>query len=338
MPDDAWHARDGALTAQIHLAALRPDGSLDVPRGLHVVLEVGANSRNTLDRELLPRRPDAFLVTFEPLLDKYAALLARNSRPDVRATLGAHHARGLVLPFALSGDHNSIRQFKISGRTDGCASLLNPVSSYYSQDCTNLTGVLERRNVPSVSLQVVLRDWLRGRDVALAKVDAQGLDVGVIRSAGPEIRRLKAVQLEVVRDRPRGDGQRCDAQYASEPGRPQEVKCNVVVSAMRGLGFEPYATNCQVHKFKEAGGCEAEMMFVRPGDFNEELVRSFCTAGRPHSCGPGAWSLKQDRRGWDAATKAWADEVAKGWPPEDVRGGRGGKRMGRRNRDGRRMK
>ena len=34
-------------------------------------------------------------------------------------------------------------------------------------------------------------------------------------------------------------------------------------------------------------------------------------AGRPHSCGPGAWSLKQDRRSWGAATRAWAIEAAK---------------------------
>ena len=214
---------------------------------------------------------------------------------------------------------------------------LNPVSSYYSQDCTNLTGVLEKRNVPSVSLQVVLRSGCEGgtspwpRSTRRARCRRE-------RSAGPEIRRLKAVQLEVVRDRLRGDGGRCDAQYAAEAGRPSEVKCGVVVAAMKTLGFEPYATNCKVHKFKEAGGCEAEMMFVRPGDFNEELVRSFCTAGRPHSCGPGAWSLKQDRRGWDAATRAWAQEAAKGWPPEDVRGGRAATRTGRRNRDGRKVR
>ena len=169
-----WQARDGALTAQVHLAQLRPDGSLaGVPEGAHLMLEIGANTRNTLDRELLPQRPDAFLITFEPLLDKYAALMARNSRPDTRATLGAHHSRGLVLPFAVSGAHNGVRAFKISGSTDGCASLLDPVSSYYSQHCTNLTGVLEKRRVPSVSLEVVLRDWLAGRRVALAKVDAQ---------------------------------------------------------------------------------------------------------------------------------------------------------------------
>ena len=69
----------------------------------------------------------------------------------------------------------------------------------------------------------------------------------------------------------------------------------------------------------EAGGCEAEMMFVRPGDFDERLVRAFCTAGRPHSCGPGSWSLEQDRGSWDAPTRAWAAEQAKGWPPPAAR-------------------
>lgn len=330
-----WRALDGALSAQVHLAHLKPDGSLaGIPDNAHIVIEIGANTRNTLDRELLPQRPDTFLLTFEPLLDKYATLLARNSRPDMRGTLGAHHQRGLVLPFAVSSEPNGVATFKISGRTDGCASLLDAVSSYYSQDCTNVSGVLERRHVPSVSLEVVLRDWLAGRPVALTKVDAQGLDVGVVRSAGPLVANLQAVQLEVVRDRPRGDGGRCDAQYAAEAGRPSEVKCGAVVQAMRALGFEPYATSCAVHKFKEAGGCEAEMMFVRPGRFDEPLVRSFCMAGRPHSCGPGAWSLKQDRRGWDAATRAWAEEAAKGWPaelpPRASRGGGWSKARGRR--------
>ena len=89
----------------------------------------------------------------------------------------------------------------------------------------------------------------------------------------------------------------------------------------RRLGFRPYDTTCYVHKFKEAGGCEAEMMFVRDG-FDEALVRKFCTSQRPHSCGPGAWSLPADRKSWDAQTKAWAAEIEKGWPeyvsPEGV--------------------
>ena len=190
---------NNALFARVQVAELH-DGHLPIPASIQrVVLEIGANTRNTLDRELLPQRSDAFLITFEPLLDKYAALLARNSRPDTRATLGAHHPRGLVLPFAVSGAHNGVREFKISGRTDGCASLLDPVSSYYSQDCTNLTGVLEKRRVPSVSLEVVLRDWLPGRRVALAKVDAQRLGLVRVR-----VRLTLTLTLTLTRSTRRG--------------------------------------------------------------------------------------------------------------------------------------
>ena len=309
----------------MHVAHLKPDGSLDIPDGVSLVLEIGANTRNTLDRELIPYEPNAFVVTFEPLLDKYASLQSRYSRPDTLTPLGHHHQRGLVLPFAVSGDENAVREFKISGSTDGCASLLDPVSSYYSPSCTNVSGVLERRLVPSVSLEVVFKTWLKGRVISLAKIDAQGLDVGVVRSAGSALDQLQAVQLEVVRDRP---PLKCDPQYAAEPGKQSEAKCGVLVSAMDKMGFQPYATNCYVHKFKEAGGCEAEMMFVRKellavgSAFDPSLVRRFCMSQRPHSCGPGAWSLPADRKSWDAQTKAWAAEIEKGWPeyvsPEGV--------------------
>ena len=100
-----------------------------------------------------------------------------------------------------------------------------------------------------------------------------------------------------------------------------------------------YATNCLVHKFKEAGGCEAEMMFVRPG-FDVRLVRSFCQSQRPHSCGPGAWSLPEHRGAWDAQTKVWARETAKEWPALPLtpaaQGGRGARARRSRRLDKRR--
>ena len=170
-----WRAHGSQLQAWVHVADLREDGALALPAHRHLVLEIGANTRNTLDRELLPYEPTAFLITFEPLLDKYASLLSRNSRPDTLTPLGRHHPRALALPFAVSADANALREFKISGATDGCASLLDPVSSYYSPSCTNVSGVLERRAVPSVSLEHVLTSWLAGQPVHLAKVDAQGL-------------------------------------------------------------------------------------------------------------------------------------------------------------------
>ena len=150
-----------------------------------------------------------------------------------------------------------------------------------------------------------------------------------VRSAGVHVERLKAVQLEVVRDRP---PLKCEPQYAGEDGRQSEAKCGAVVLAMAALGYRPYDTSCAVHKFKEAGGCEAEMMFVRPG-FDVALTRTFCRSQKPHSCGPGAWSVPSDRKGWTAEMRAWAEEAAKGWPPPESGGGLGGgKRGGARGR------
>ena len=94
-----------------------------------------------------------------------------------------------------------------------------------------------------------------GRDVSIAKVDAQGLDVALLQAAARDgtISQIKAVQMEVVRDRP---PLKCHVQYGGEQGAL--AKCNAAVSAMRAMGFEPYGTNCSIHDFHEALGCEAE--------------------------------------------------------------------------------
>ena len=62
-----------------------------------------------------PPRGASFLLSFEPLVDKYALLLAKGtkrfvgSKKDIAVPLGRHHKRGVVLPFAVSpagGDIN----------------------------------------------------------------------------------------------------------------------------------------------------------------------------------------------------------------------------------------
>ena len=50
------------LFVRTHVAPL----PLPVPPGADLLLEIGASDRNTLDTELLPQLPKAFLVSFEP--------------------------------------------------------------------------------------------------------------------------------------------------------------------------------------------------------------------------------------------------------------------------------
>ena len=304
-----WSTADGRLIGKVHLAHLDAAGQLPVPPGAKVILEVGANSRNTADEEYLPLIDAAFLISFEPLLDKWATLLSRKSRADRISTLGHHHARGIALPFAVSPAPNGQVELKVSGSMDGCASLLKARTGYFSAACTNASGTLDSRVVASVNLDVVVRQWLGGRRVEFAKIDAKGLDVEVLRSAGPALRHIKAVQLEVVRDR---QPLPCRVQYEGA----QDSKCPATVRALAELGFEPWGTNCTYHTFTAAHGCEADMTFVRPGDFDEELVQGLCTATWPHSCGPGAWSSARraaagrDGAPWSSLRVARRNEAA----------------------------
>ena len=77
---------------------------------------------------------------------------------------------------------------------------------------------------------------------------------------------------------------RCPAQYAGEGGGPSLALCPRTAAAFSGFGLSPYGTNCSYHRFKEAGGCEAQMTFVRPADFKPRLVQAFCTKQWPPSC------------------------------------------------------
>ena len=99
-----------------------PNGRIELPnRTTAVYVEIGTNSFDTWDQYVLPRRPGAFLVSFEPLVDKWAIMLARGSKSRHAALLGHHHSRGVILPFAVS-DKEGMADFHVSPR-DGCSSL-----------------------------------------------------------------------------------------------------------------------------------------------------------------------------------------------------------------------
>ena len=125
---NASHSSTG-LSVSVQVAPLDGHGAIPMPNNTsHVVLEIGCSDRNTLDEELLPPAPPAFLVSFEPMLDKYAVLLARGTtryfgeQNDRAVPLGHHHQRGVVLPIAIT-PHGGAVAFNIA-KTAGCSSTL----------------------------------------------------------------------------------------------------------------------------------------------------------------------------------------------------------------------
>ena len=116
----AIFARLQVLHLHEHTIPIQPNRS--------VVIEIGASDRNTMDVEFLPHSKSSFLITCEPVVDKYARALARNAKGagDAFQKLGHHHSRGLVLPIAVGPrELRGVQKLNL-GRNSGCSSLLRP--------------------------------------------------------------------------------------------------------------------------------------------------------------------------------------------------------------------
>jgi FkbM family methyltransferase len=245
----------GALTTPLHVLQMLPDGRLPVPnKTQELLIEIGTNAFDTWDQQVLPKRPGAFLVAFEPLVDKWSLLLARNARARVHSPLGWHHSRGVVLPFAVS-DREGIVPFYVSPR-DGCSSLRKTqrpkrggwkTNGFVRNACAR---TIETRQVPAITLRTVLGEWLAGWHVTRLKIDAQGSDLSVLAAAGaPLLRRVGEISMETLHDS-------CDGIYESQPN------CSTVVGAMARLGFSPRDFQCtRQSAFTQGSGCEANVNF-----------------------------------------------------------------------------
>ena len=225
----------------------------------HFFLEIGANNHE-LERDELGQLLDGeddseggFLLSFEPLLDKYSYLLSFSSgggaENNAAVNLGLQHRRGLALPYAVGhcGESKSDRSSKGIGEAvfhvtalDGCSSLRPPTADFKLQNqeiastgagmswpswvvdrCAHLQ---EERSVPCVSLATVVGNWLGARPIARMKVDAQGSDLDVIKSAGEFLHRLLFINLEVH-------------SRLAAPLYHGQASCDEVLLTMRNLGF-----------------------------------------------------------------------------------------------------
>ena len=157
-----------------------------------ILIEVGANRRDVLQDEFPGglAGSKAFVLTFEPLVDKWGWLLQRNAEQDRISPPGRQHRRGLALPMAVGCEGRAT--FHVPD-IDGCSSVLPPSGSKVLLDqqaaATGADGkeslkwkrivsdlcaeTKERRKVPCVGLEEVITGWLGGREIELLKIDAQ---------------------------------------------------------------------------------------------------------------------------------------------------------------------
>ena len=246
----------GALTAPLHVLHMLPDGRLPVPnKTQEIFVEIGTNSFDTWDVKMLPKHPGAFLVAFEPLVDKWSMMIARNSRSRIAGKLGWHNPRGVILPFAVS-DKSGVVPFYISPR-DGCSSLRKTHTPTRGGWTNNgfvrnaCAKTVEVRQVPAVSLRTVIEEWLRGWRVSQLKIDAQGSDLSVLAGAGAGVlRAVDEVGMETLHDD-------CDGIYEDQPN------CTTIVAGMAALGFHTTGSfRCEKRGyFSQGSGCEANVIF-----------------------------------------------------------------------------
>ena len=260
------------------------DGQLPIPDNTSIVmLEIGSSDRNTMDKEMLPQMPEAFLVSAEPLVEKYARALGRRREAgkvqDALEPLGQHNDRGFILPIAVApvAGNGELRDLNVGGNS-GCASLLQPDRARHRRGpgafgvWCDQTGESDNsksdsrsgaRSVWTVPLSQLLR-WI-GRPVDFIKIDAQGMDVQIVQSGGDMLRNVRRVLLEVVSDD-------CKPVYQNQP------RCSEVVQRMAGLGFAPL-TPLPCHplmgnRHRVNHYCELEYVFVNQREgINAENTR-----------------------------------------------------------------
>jgi hypothetical protein len=163
---------------QWHVCSASDSHGVHCTRQFRFTLSLGVSTDwDTLDDTEIDKHPYGFLLSFEPLLDKYAVLLARGtkryhgSQHDMAVPLGHHHQRGVVLPLAVSEKGGAVN-FTVHRRA-GCSSLLAANTTATATWGSLCRPVLERRRLESISMAHAMS--LAGPlPIRHLKIDAQG--------------------------------------------------------------------------------------------------------------------------------------------------------------------
>ena len=258
---------DRTLSAKVHLAALDEFGAIEVPENTtSILMEVGAGDYKTWDGRVLEYYPTDFLISFEPLLDKYSVLLSRghanalgNRTRDKTTPLGQHHSRGVVLPLAVS--RSGGEQTMHVAQTAGCSSLLkvNPRADW-GAFCKKGIG---DRPVPSISLQTAL--GLAGRlPIRIMNLVTQGIELDLLKSVPQDFlrERVQSISMNVI-------AADCEPLYENQP------RCPEVLSTMRDLGYipktfhgkPPLTVSCLKADFAQVNHEDNALHSVLPADY-----------------------------------------------------------------------
>jgi len=208
------------LFAYLQLAALH-NGRLRLPSHANIVIEIGVSDRETMTETWMPSHPNDFLVSCEPILDKFAKNYAKAYASGLDKWVPLQTNTSLILPLAI-GPPAGMAIFHLKG-TAGCSSL-KKANYNAKRNSLYCSKTRERRAVPTVPFTNLLQ-WI-DRPVQLVKIDAQGMDLDIVRSAGARRTLLRRVVVEVVSDD-------CDVLYEGQP------PCSKILREMAALQFEP---------------------------------------------------------------------------------------------------
>ena len=242
------------VRASLDLLELDGAQHFPVPDGItHIVVEIGCNGHGLLwntpfGKDIrgirkgvgLSQEPHVLLVSFEPLLDKYATYLSIQNRgssgrdaitsaSQTSPPIGwSVPGRAVVLPYAV-GSSEDYADFHVA-KTDGCSSMLpinNSMKKWSGDGSRFMSGVCgseaATRRVPVISLRTIL-GWFPNHKIAFVKIDAQGYDLHVALSAGDAISRIEWLELEIT-------GNKWHLPYVGAE------KCSDVMAQLAAVGF-----------------------------------------------------------------------------------------------------
>ena len=279
------------LLAHLHVSNFFDSaGKIRVSAGKEVWIDIGMAGFNNLLKSTaggpdgrtgsaLDANPNAFLVGFEPLMEKYSVHLAAYAQQDGHRILGHCHDRGIIFPFAVGPSSGQI-ELHVSN-VDGCTSTLKQKSmaeiakewggnGFVIEGCSKENA--ETRIVPSVRMDKLLGEWIpKELKVGYMKLDIQGAELMAISSAGALLKRVDRIMIELTDPKCSGlveggaaFGEIADylekygyvARYSGGPGSHYATK-----------GVPSYAKGGACKAIPWMGGqeCELNVTFVRQG-------------------------------------------------------------------------